>query len=236
MNPLKRSPLHSSVFALTATAIALVLSLLFGPWLQADAFLPFLAAVWASSWYHEWVGGLLATGASAAAILFFFLRSDLSSDASWIGFCTFLILALLITWLTSSWRQNRRLLASTLSSIGDAVLVTDPHGRITFLNAVAETLTGWPYAEARGKPVGEVLQLIDEKSRGAVDNPLTKALRERITVTMHDETVLVSRSGAEVPVEHSAAPVREESGEIRGGILVFRDISKRRHLEEQVTH
>ena len=75
------------------------------------------------------------------------------------------------------------MLASTLASIGDAVLATDSDGRITFLNPVAETLTGWSGAEARSKPAEDVLQLIDEQPRQAIDNPLTRALRDRAIVT-----------------------------------------------------
>ncbi len=236
MIPLRRSPLHSSVFAIALTAVALLGSLLMRPFLEPNTFLLFIVAVWLSAWYYGRTGGLLTTASSALTILFFFLRSDLSSGISLIRILTFLALSLLITWITSSWRQSRQLLASTLASIGDAVLATDIHGRITFLNAVAETLTGWPREEARAKPISEVMRLIDEKTREAIENPLMRALRERVTITIHDHTVLVSKSGAEVPIEHSAAPVREDSGEMRGGILVFRDISKRRHLEEQVTH
>ena len=236
MNPLKRSPLHSSVFALALTAIALLVSLVLRPSLEPNTFLLFIVAVWLSAWYYGRTGGLLTTASSAIAILYFFLRFDVSSAQALVRILTFLALALLITWITSSWRESRQLLASTLSSIGDAVLATDEDGRITFLNSVAETLTGWPRAEARGKPITEVMHLIDEKTRAPLENPLTRALRERVTMTVHDQTALVSRTGAEVPVEHSAAPVREDSGDVRGGILVFRDISKRRHLEEQITH
>src|SRR5438105_245316 len=145
-------------------------------------------------------------------------------------------MALLITWVTASWRESRHLLASTLSSIADAVVATDSEGRVTFLNAVAETLTGWTRDEARGKPSSEVLRFIDEETRQAVENPLARALRERVMIATDEHTALISRSGAEVPIEHSASPVRDDANELRGAILVFRDISKRRQLEEQATH
>ena len=76
-------------------------------------------------------------------------------------------MAVLITWITSAWRESRRLFEATLSSIGDAVLATDREGRVTFLNPVAETLTGWPRKEARGKPASEILKLVDEKDARA---------------------------------------------------------------------
>ncbi len=241
MIPLRPSPLHSSVFALALTAVALLLSLLLGPYLEPDIYLLFLVAVWLSAWYYGRTGGLTATGASTALILFFFLRPESSTAAapSWsvaLRSLTYLAMALLITWVTASWRESRQLLSSTLSSIADAVLATDREGRVTFLNAVAETLTGWPRTEARGKPASEILRMIDESTRQSVENPLARALRDRVMVAMDDHAALVSRSGAEVPIEHSASPVRDDAGEVRGAILVFRDISKRRQLEEQATH
>ena len=88
----------------------------------------------------------------------------------------------------------------------------------------------------RKKAVEDVLRLIDERTRQAIDNPLMRALRERATVTASEHITLVSRSGAEVPVELNAAPVRGDSGDLRGAILVFRDTSKRRQFEEQAAH
>ncbi|HWB84939.1 MAG TPA: response regulator [Bryobacteraceae bacterium] len=240
MYPLNRTPLHSSVFALALTAVALLVSLVIRPYLEPDVFLLFIAAVWLSAWYSGRTGGLLATGASALAALYFLLVPNFSfAIQSWEVFfrlLAFVAMSLLITWVTASWRQSRVLLASTLSSIGEAVLATDTLGRITFLNSVAETLTGWPAKEARGKNISEVLRLIDEVTHNEVENPLVRSLRERVVSSAREHTLLVSRSGAEIPIEHSAAPVRDHSGVMRGGILVFRDISQRRHLEQQVTH
>src|SRR5262249_32365620 len=122
------------------------------------------------------------------------------------------------------------------ASIGDAVVATDRDGRITFLNPVAETLTGWSGKDAHHQAAEEVLKLLDESSRQTIDNPLTRALRDRAIVTAAGHTVLISRSGTEVPIEHNAAPVRGATGEIAGAILVFRDTSKRRQFEEQITH
>jgi two-component system cell cycle sensor histidine kinase/response regulator CckA len=144
--------------------------------------------------------------------------------------------ALLVTWVTAGLRESRRLLSATLSSIADAVIATDREGRITFLNSVAETLTGWPRNEAHGKPVGEILRLTDQKTHEPIENPLAKALRDKVMAPMQEHTALVSRNGTEVPIEHSASPVADESGDVHGAILVFRDVSKRQQLEEQATH
>jgi two-component system, cell cycle sensor histidine kinase and response regulator CckA len=239
MNPLKPSPLHSSVFALIVTALAVLASVFLHPYLESDVVLIFIFGIWLSASHHGRTGGLVASGGATAAVLYYFFASGLSSEtrtAALVRVASFVVLALIITWLTASRRDSRRMLHATLSSIGDAVLATDSGGRITFLNPVAETLTGWTGAEARGKAMTEVMRLVEEHGRKPLENPLTRALREQVTVTLSDPAVLISRSGTEVPVEQSAAPVREDSGEMLGGILVFRDISQRRQLEEQVTH
>jgi PAS domain S-box-containing protein len=236
MNRFARTSLHGSVVALALTGVALGVSLLFERYLAPDIFLFFVVAVWLSAWYYGRVIGLLATGASALALLYLFLvssNSPLWAIAARLG--AFLVTACLITWVTAAWRQSRGMLESTLASIGDAVVATDREGRITFLNTVAETLTGWSGKEARNKPAEDVLQLIDETTRQTVENPLTRALRDRTVVTTGAHTVLVSKSGNDVPIEHNAAPVRGPTGKVAGAILVFRDTSKRRQFEEQAT-
>jgi PAS domain S-box-containing protein len=239
MNQFPRSPLHSSVFAIVVTAVAVLLSFVFGPFLSPDAYLLFLAAVWASTWYHGRTGGFVATGFSTLVFVFYYFGSGLSRDPAPVALrriLSFLLLSVCITWLTDTWLRGRRLLASTLSSVGDAVLATDCEGRVNFLNPVAEALTGWPAKLARGKHVREVLRLIDESRRETLENPIALAVRERMTVTIPERPVLVSRSGTEVPIEQTAAPIRDDSGHVRGGVIVFRDISKRRQLEERESH
>jgi PAS domain S-box-containing protein len=240
MNPFKNSPLNGSVVALGFTSVALLISLVMRPYIEQDIFLFFFLAVWSSAWYYGRAGGLTATGAASLAILYFFLRPDPEATTpSWsvlTRLIVFVLMASLLTWLTASWRDSRRLLASTLSSIGDAVLAADREGRITFLNPVAEALTGWPHQEARGKPAGDVLRLVDERTHEPLDNPLERALRDRAVAAMDSGSALVSRAGAEVPIEHSASPVRDHTGRVCGAILVLRDISKRRQWEEQATH
>ena len=239
MTPLERSPLHSSVFALAVTACASLVAVLIRPYLDSDVVLIFVCAIWLSAWRHGLAGGLVASAGATLATAYYLFLSGLHHEPISRGILrllSFLALSLFVTWLTASWRSSRRLLNSTLASIGDAVLATDAAGRITFMNSVAENLSGWKASEAHGKTVGDVMKLFDYKTREPVESPLTRALRERVTLTAPVHPVLVSRSGAEVPIEQTAAPVREESGDVRGGILVFRDISKRLQLEEQVTH
>ena len=231
MNRLAHSPLHGSVFALSLTSVALMVSLLLRPVLEPDIYLLFLVAVWLSAWYYGRAIGFLATGAASVLLLAFFLlpiRAPYWAVSARLG--SFFVIASLINWVTAAWRESRRMLASTLASI------TDKDGHITFLNPVAETITGWPGEEARGKTAEDILRLIDERTRQTMENPLTRALRDRVVVTTAAHTVLISRGGAEVPIEHNAAPVRGGSGEVVGAILVFRDTSKRRQFEEQATH
>jgi two-component system, cell cycle sensor histidine kinase and response regulator CckA len=138
-------------------------------------------------------------------------------------------------------RESEQRLATTLTSIGDAVVATDADGRITFLNPVAEALTRWPLADARGERLETVFHIVDAVTRLEPDSPIDRALREHRIVTIGDRMVLLARDGAEVPVDDSAAPIRNERGELLGGVLVFRDISERqraaaalRKTEEQL--
>src|SRR5215467_9971156 len=158
MSQFPRSPLHSSVFAIVVSAVAVLLSFVFGPFLSPDAYLLFLGAVWLSTWYHGRTGGFVATGFSTLVFVFYYFGSGLARDpapAALRRIVSYLLLSVGITWLTDSWLRGRRLLGSMLSSIGDGVLATDREGRVIFLNAVAEALTGWPAKLARRKNVGE---------------------------------------------------------------------------------
>jgi PAS domain S-box-containing protein len=127
--------------------------------------------------------------------------------------------------------RSRNLLQVTLTSIGDGVVSTDQHGHVTFLNPVAERLTGWSTAEASGKPLEEVLVIVDEERRQPVDNPARRALREGRIVGLANHSLLVARDGTEVPIDDSAAPIRDEGGQILGSVLVFRDVTERRDTE-----
>jgi two-component system, cell cycle sensor histidine kinase and response regulator CckA len=239
MNRLKRSPLHGGVFAVAASAVALFLTFILAAYLQPDIFVFFLAAAWVSAWLYGRMGGLVATACSAVAIVCFFLRPTDGTTPPWsivVRVSAFVLLSGLVTWMTAAWREGRRLFSATLSGIADAVVVADPDGRVTFLNPVAETLTGWARVEAVGKRSDEVLKLLAQQGREPVESPVERALRERILVGGQQPATLVSRSGSEAPVEYTASPVRDDSGELQGAVLVFRDISKRLQLEQQATH
>ncbi len=119
-----------------------------------------------------------------------------------------------------------------LSSIGDAVISTDAEGRVTFMNGVAEALTGWPLAEATGRPLADVFRIINEHTRQPVENPALRALREGTIVGLANHTVLIARDGTERPIDDSAAPMRSEDGTPIGAVLVFRDVTERKRAGE----
>ena len=122
----------------------------------------------------------------------------------------------------------------TLASIGDAVITTDSNGGVTFLNPVAESLTGWTLKEAAGQPLDSVFRIINEESRQPVESPAVRALREGVVVGLANHSLLIAKDGAKRPIDDSAAPIRNERGEVAGVVLVFRDISERRRQEQQV--
>jgi PAS domain S-box-containing protein len=122
----------------------------------------------------------------------------------------------------------------TLSSIGDGVIATDEHGRVTFLNGIAEDLTGWTTADARGMGLEKVFVIINETTRATVENPAIRALREGVIVGLANHTLLINRDGSETAIDDSAAPIRGEDGRVRGVVLVFRDVAERRETERRL--
>ena len=132
-------------------------------------------------------------------------------------------------------KQSSDWFQTTLSSIGDAVIATDTGARITFLNAVAQSLTGWTQEEAVGLPLEQVFVITNEETGAAVENPVNKALREGKVVGLANHTTLTARDGGRVPIDDSAAIIRDAGGSVAGVVLVFRDISERKAAEAELT-
>ncbi|MCX6848144.1 MAG: PAS domain S-box protein [Verrucomicrobia bacterium] len=128
-------------------------------------------------------------------------------------------------------RSREEKLSVTLNSIGDAVLATDAERRITHMNPIAEKLTGWKLAEAQGRPVGDVLHLINEKTRQPAPIPVDEVLATDTIHGLSNHTVLISRDGTERPIRESAAPIRDADGRIIGVVLVFMDVTKEHEIE-----
>jgi PAS domain S-box-containing protein len=125
-------------------------------------------------------------------------------------------------------------LAVTLASIGDAVIATDMHGLVTFINPVAAMLTGWTEQDALGYHIDTVYRLVHEQSHQHVDSPAARVLREGITAGFMDHTALLTRDGRAISIADSAAPIRSRDGRLQGMVLVCRDISERKQLEAQL--
>ena len=240
MFQLKDSHLHSSVFALALTTFAVLFSLLLRPWLEPNLFLPFLAAVFASAWYYGHVGGFSATALSTMALgaLLIELRDPWYAGGPNLAasLLSFVAISVSATALVSGFHSSRSMLSATLSSIADGVVATDREERVTFLNPVAEALTGWRRADALGRPLGDVLHVIEEGSRQRAASLARDAIRTGATAHNVCPVLLIARDKTEIVIEQSAAPLCDERGRLRGAILVFRDITGRRQLEEQLSH
>ena len=124
--------------------------------------------------------------------------------------------------------DNREYWRVALASIGDAVILCDPAGLVTYMNPVAESLCRWSNAEAVSRPLKEVFHIVNEKTRLAVESPVEKVIREGIVVGLANHTVLVQRDNGEIPIDDSAAPIKDDQGRLLGVVLVFRDVSQTR--------
>ncbi len=128
-------------------------------------------------------------------------------------------------------RQQREWLGVTLSSIGDAVIASDTQGRITFLNPVAVTLTGWQLEETLGQPVQNVFRIVNEKTHAPAEDLVARVLNGKRMVALANDTALVTKDGREVPIEDSAAPIKDSAGNAIGVVLVFHDVTEKRRSQ-----
>jgi PAS domain S-box-containing protein len=129
-------------------------------------------------------------------------------------------------------QEIRDSLRTTLASIGDAVISTDASGRVVFVNPVAQSMLGLPEVEIVDKHLDEVFQIVNEFSRARIVSPVAEVLRDGKIVGMANHTILLAKDGREIPIDDSGAPIRDESGAIQGTVLVFRDVTARRHADE----
>ncbi len=127
--------------------------------------------------------------------------------------------------------REKELLATTLASIGDGVIVTNAEARVMLLNAEAERITGWSISEARGKELAEIFKIENERTGQVQENPIEKVLRLGKVVGLANHTVVIRRDGRKVPIGDSGAPVRRGDGPVEGAVLVFRDVSEERKAQ-----
>lgn len=145
--------------------------------------------------------------------------------------CTTIEVALYNHQMERQRREREQWLATTLTSMGDAVITTDSKGLVTFMNPMAEMLTCWKQEEVLGNNLTQVFQTINAQTRKVVENPVVLALQKGVTVELEEHTLLITKNGTEIPIDDSAAPIKNENGKILGAVLVFHDITERKQAE-----
>jgi PAS domain S-box-containing protein len=238
-----RRPARPYLIAIAALAAAVLVRWMLDP-VIGDV-LP-LVTLFGAVAVAVWVGGVLPAtvvailGYLAADYLFIPPRGAIVVDlphlvglVAYLSTCS-LVIAIGEAMRRAQGRARERgdLLRITLASIGDAMITTDNQGRVTYLNAVAESLTGWSQQDAAGQPLDTVFRVVDELTGQPIESPAARALREGTVVGLANHTLLVGKDGAERPVDDSAAPIRDEQGRVSGCVLIFRDVSERRRLEK----
>ncbi|MBU3935772.1 PAS domain S-box protein [Patescibacteria group bacterium] len=133
-------------------------------------------------------------------------------------------------------RMTEQRLAAVLRSVGDGVIASDKEGRVTFMNPTAEKLTGWKQEEAFGKKLTDVLNIKEENLEDLERHLVEKVITEGLIINLIEDRMLVAKDGTETPISDSAAPIRDDDGETPGTVLVFRDISDRKRMEEELQH
>jgi PAS domain S-box-containing protein len=135
--------------------------------------------------------------------------------------------------IETSLRESREWLQTLLKSIGDAVIATDQHGAIRFMNPIAEQITGWTAAEAIARPLDQVLRIIDEETHATMESPVETVIRERRIVHLANHTMLVPTRAPQRVIEDSGAPILDRSGKLIGVVMCFRDVSEKKRIERR---
>ncbi|KPV49693.1 hypothetical protein SE17_31165, partial [Kouleothrix aurantiaca] len=225
-------------------ALALGLSLLFRPIIAPVPFILFFAAIAIIAAYSGLVLSIVSALLSVALSNYFLIsadgtfsldRGDLARGA------VFVFVASLISVISDARRRaavqsyaDAERFAVTLASIGDAVIATDANGKVTFLNAIAEELTGWPRRDAAGRNIEEVFRIINAQTRAPAENPVHQVLRDGTIAGLPSNTILLGRDGTEHPIDDSSAPIRDRKGQLIGVILVFRNIAAQLSAEGEL--
>ncbi|MCL1464116.1 GGDEF domain-containing response regulator [Argonema galeatum] len=133
-------------------------------------------------------------------------------------------------------KENAKWLSTVLKSIGDGVIANDTKACVTFMNPIAEALTGWQQSDAIGRNSTEVFNIVDEVTRITIESPVTKALNEGNIFSLPEKTLLIARNGTEVPIGDSVAPIKDDKENVMGAVLVFWDMTDRRDAEERLRY
>lgn len=227
--------------SLAATAAAVLLTLVLWPVSQRFPFALFIAAVMVSVWQGGPRSALLTTALATLALvlLYFFLPDPSASDLRQeylprLGM--FLLVGVLATYLSRECQRAVRALdriQATLASVGEALVLTDEQGRVTFLSPLAQSLTAWNLDEAEAKPLGQVVRLVAEGTRQPLADPVAASLRAGTTVDLADHAVLVAATGVEIPIEGKVVPLRGAENRLVGVGLAFRDATLRCKRESE---
>jgi PAS domain S-box-containing protein len=227
-------------------------SILHGALGEGVPFILFYPAVFLSAWFGGFWPGLLSTVLAGFIAWYVFIPpaysftvSDPTAPAQLV---IFFLAGTLMSFLTEILHRARRRAQEsetrerqqgeqfrvTLDSIGDAVMATDAQGRVTFMNRMAESLTGWTYNEASDKPLDQVFNIVNEQTRQAVENPARRALDDGVIVGLANHSVLIAKDGTERAIDDSAAPIHTGETGVTGAVLIFRDITQRRATEREI--
>lgn len=210
------------LFAVVATGFGLLLRVPVWSLLRDEVpFLTFFPAVLLTAWRYGLSAGLFATFLCCVVSIFVLIlpaspdgsltSADLIAVLYFAGICS------LMSWILEQMRQardqseqQRRLTYQTLSSVGDAVITTDRQARVSFMNSIAEQLTGWKNSEAAGKPVTDILRITHETTGDEVENPVARVLRDGKITGLANHTLLTARDGRVAPIDDSGAPITDE--------------------------
>ncbi len=236
--PERVSPIRRYGVALLVSIIALALTLLLSPLMARNPFLIFFVAVTVSAWYGGWGPGLFAIIFAVGATSYFFLPPLFTLEAEPDGLLRLMLFAAgasLICLMNEARgiameqaRREREQLQVTLASITNGVIATDLQGHITLMNPMAEALTGWTEAAARGQDITQVVQIVAEETGQSIDNPALQALRTGRRIDLVNRALLIAQKGTAHPIEHSGAPIRSATGAVVGSVLILHDIGERR--------
>ena len=246
--------------AILLAAVATLLRLAFTPLIgeYAIPYTIFFPAVLLSAWYGGLGAAVLTVLLSTASAFWFFVYPartlQIPDPIDRIALLVFLVVGFGMGLLSRSQkaaleraareasqrrraeldeRLERERFETTLASIGDGVIATNPQGHVSFMNAVAETLTGWKRDEALGKPVETVFRIVGEDTRKPVQIPAVLAMQQGGIVDLPQHTILVARDGKEIPVDDSGSLIMDSEGRPSGAVLIFRDITERRRVERE---